>query len=201
MGGWKWGEPPGHPALGGKSSWGRSEETSPEKVRQAREAAEGPAPRRWCPTEDPASTPPDSQGSGVPQTTVGFPQFILSAGRRHPSPCVSGVAGGPPGSPGLSLPICIMGVVRRACTALSAQGGRVWTRCESVIHADTWGVKDHSGVKGQRREHWTGRPGAQLCVILKGSPLWSGGVDSWIPKGPSSSLFPRTVKGSELMMA
>lgn len=46
-----------------------------------------------------------------------------------------------------------------------------------------------------------GRPGPWLCVIPKGSPLWCGGVDSRIPKGPSSSLFPRTVKGSEPMMA
>lgn len=89
-GGWKWGEPPGHPALDGKSSRGRSEETSPEKVQRAREAAEGRAARRWCSTEDPASTPPDSQGSSAPCTTVGSPQFILSTGRLHPSPCVGG---------------------------------------------------------------------------------------------------------------
>ena len=46
--GWKWGEPRGHPALDGKSSRGRGEELSPEKIQQEREAEE-PGPTSMVP--------------------------------------------------------------------------------------------------------------------------------------------------------
>lgn len=43
-----------------------------------------------------------------------------------------------------------------------------------------------------------GRPESWLCHPKGVTP---GGLDSWIPKGPSSSLFPRAVEGSEFVAA
>ena len=63
------------------------------------------------------------------------------------------------------------------------------------------GLKIMAGLKGRRESTGWGGWDPGFVSFRRGHPSGGGGVDSWIPKGPSSSLFPRTGKGSELMMA
>lgn len=90
----------------------------------------------------------------------------------------------------------------KTCLQSSQPREVVWIRCESVIHADTWGLKIMVGLGRERREHWMREAGTlALCHSEGATPgVWGCGFQD-SQRVALKFPFPQNSEGVWPMMA